>query len=130
MTSRARCRCRGEQVVLDVSVVIDQVKQRLVDRGLTIVQNVPIPDSDRQIVLLEAPQVKQLRTIYSFASWTRRACSGSGPGPRCRGGSERLVDLLPHAQSVLFDGCRHLAPPHRVAQLQLADELTKLWGRG
>ena len=30
---------QGGQIVLDVSDVIDQVKQRLVDRGLTIVQN-------------------------------------------------------------------------------------------
>jgi hypothetical protein len=59
---------QGEQVVLDISEVIDQVKQRLVDRGLTIVQKIPIPDSDRQIVLMEAPKVKQLRTVYAFAN--------------------------------------------------------------
>ncbi len=59
---------QGEQVVLDVSDVINQVKQRLVDRGLTIAQNVPVPDTDKQIVLMEAPQVKQLRTIYAFAN--------------------------------------------------------------
>jgi hypothetical protein len=59
---------QGEQVVLDVSEVIDRVKQRLVDRGLTIVQNVPVPDIDKQIVLMEAPQLKQLRTIYAFAN--------------------------------------------------------------
>jgi len=59
---------QGEQVVLDVSDVIDRVKQRLVDRGLTIVQNVPVPDIDKQIVLMEAPQLKQLRTIYAFAN--------------------------------------------------------------
>ena len=34
---------QGDQVVLDLSTVIDQVKQRLVDRGLTMVENVPIP---------------------------------------------------------------------------------------
>ena len=44
---------QDEQVVLDVSEVIDQVKQRLVARGLTIVENVPIPQTDSQIVLLE-----------------------------------------------------------------------------
>ncbi|WP_165546498.1 hypothetical protein [Kribbella soli] len=59
---------QGDQVVLDVSEVIDRVKQRLVDRGLTIVQNVPVPDIDKQIVLMEAPKVKQLRTIYAFAN--------------------------------------------------------------
>jgi len=59
---------QGEQIVLDVSEVIDRVKQRLVDRGLTIVEKVPVPDKDRQIVLMEAPQMKQLRTIYAFAN--------------------------------------------------------------
>src|SRR5215207_5811756 len=59
---------QGDQVVLDLSDVIDQVKQRLVARGLTIVENVPIPDKDRQIVLLEAPQLEQARMIYAFAN--------------------------------------------------------------
>jgi hypothetical protein len=59
---------QGDQVVLDVSEVIDQVKARLVARGLTIVENVPIPDVDKQIVLLDAPQLKQARTIYAFAN--------------------------------------------------------------
>ena len=47
--------------------VIDQVKQRLVARGLTIVQNIPTPSTDKQIVLLDAPRLRQLRTIYAFA---------------------------------------------------------------
>src|SRR4051812_11527411 len=59
---------QGEQVVLDVSEVIDQVKQRLVARGLTIVERIPIPDKDRQIVLMDAPQLAQARTIYAFAN--------------------------------------------------------------
>jgi hypothetical protein len=60
---------QGGAVVLDLSDVIDQVKQRLVDRGLTIVQNAPtLPAESQQIVLLEAPQLKQLRTIYAFTN--------------------------------------------------------------
>ena len=59
---------QGDQVVLDVSEVIDQVKQRLVARGLTMVEGVPIPETDRQIVLMDAPQLKQARTIYAFAN--------------------------------------------------------------
>jgi hypothetical protein len=59
---------QGDQVVLDVSEVIDQVKQRLVARGLTIVERVPIPEKDRQIVLMDAPQLQQARTIYAFAN--------------------------------------------------------------
>ena len=59
---------QGEQVVLDVDEVIDQVKQRLIARGLTLVENASIPETDRQIVLVEAPQLKQLRTIYAFSN--------------------------------------------------------------
>jgi hypothetical protein len=59
---------QGEQVVLDLSEVIEQVKQRLVARGLTIVERVPIPDKDRQVVLMDAPQLNQARTIYAFAN--------------------------------------------------------------
>jgi hypothetical protein len=59
---------QGDQVVLDVSDVIDQVKQRLVARGLTIVDKFPVPQKNRQIVLLDAPQLKQARTIYAFSN--------------------------------------------------------------
>ena len=31
-------------------------------------ENVPIPDVDKQIVLLDAPQLEQTRTIYAFAN--------------------------------------------------------------
>ena len=59
---------QGNQVVLDVDEVIDRVKERLVARGLTIVENVPIPETDRQIVLMDAPQLRQMRTIYAFGN--------------------------------------------------------------
>jgi hypothetical protein len=59
---------QGDQVVLDVSEVIAEVQQRLVARGLTIVENVPIPDVDKQIVLLDSSQLEQTRTIYAFAN--------------------------------------------------------------
>lgn len=59
---------QGDEIVLDVSEVIDQVKQRLVDRGLTVLDRVTLPDTDRQIVLLEAPQLKQVKNIYAFSN--------------------------------------------------------------
>lgn len=59
---------QGEEVVLDVSELIDEVKTRLVARGLTMIQNVPIPDVDKQIVLMEAPRLRQARTVYAFAN--------------------------------------------------------------
>ncbi|MGH3478570.1 MAG: hypothetical protein ACRDQD_17245 [Nocardioidaceae bacterium] len=59
---------QDDEVVLDVGEVIDQVKQRLADRGLTFVENAPIPETNRQIVLLDAPQLKQVRNIYAFTN--------------------------------------------------------------
>ncbi|TIC88263.1 hypothetical protein E8D34_04805 [Nocardioides sp. GY 10113] len=59
---------QGNEIVLDVDEVINVVKERLVARGLTLLEGVPIPETDRQVVLLDAPQVKQLRTIYAFAN--------------------------------------------------------------
>ena len=59
---------QGDEIVLDVSEVIEQVKQRLVDRGLTILDRIPLPDNDRQIVLLEAPELKQVKNIYAFTN--------------------------------------------------------------
>ena len=59
---------QGDQVVLDVSDVIDQVKQRLVDRGLTFAENVPIPQADRQIVLLTSSELNQAQNIYAFTN--------------------------------------------------------------
>src|SRR4051794_10532663 len=60
---------QGGDVVLDLSTIVDQVKQLLADRGLTFVKNAPpIPAADQQIVLLESDQLKQVRTIYAFSN--------------------------------------------------------------
>ncbi len=60
---------QGGDVVLDLSVVVDQVKAQLVQRGLTFVQNAPpIPAADQQIVILQSDQLKQVRTIYAFSN--------------------------------------------------------------
>ena len=59
---------QGDEVVLDIGVLVDQVKQGLVDRGFSAAANINVPQADRQIVLLEAPQLAQIRTIYSFTS--------------------------------------------------------------
>lgn len=56
------------QVVLDVGLVIDAVKAELVERGLTFVERVPIPDSDKQIVLLESDALDQAQTIWAFTN--------------------------------------------------------------
>ena len=61
-------RLEGDDVVLDISEVFVAIQDGLIDRGLTIAARFTIPDKDRQIVLLEAPQLAQLRTIYSITS--------------------------------------------------------------
>jgi hypothetical protein len=53
------------QIVLDLSVVIEQVKERLVANGLSAIENVPVPPAaDTQIVLLNNSQVDQARAVY------------------------------------------------------------------
>ena len=59
---------RGDEIVLDLDEVITRVQARLVDRGLTIADRVPIPETDRQVVIAEAPQVRKARTIYAFTN--------------------------------------------------------------
>jgi len=59
---------KGDQVVLDLGDVINLVKDRLVARGLTFLQNIPIPQVDTQIVLMDAPQLRQARAIYAAAN--------------------------------------------------------------
>lgn len=58
---------QGDQVILDTGDLIEEVKQRLVDRGLTIAANIPVPPiADRQIVLLTSPQLQTARTAYAL----------------------------------------------------------------
>ncbi|MGV1036464.1 MAG: hypothetical protein ACOYD0_05490 [Candidatus Nanopelagicales bacterium] len=59
---------QGDQIVLDTGDLIAAVKTELGEKGLTSLANRPTPAAaDRQIVLLDAPQVKQARLIYSFS---------------------------------------------------------------
>ncbi len=59
---------RGSQVVLDTGVIAEQVKQQLVQRGLGVLANVPVPpQAQRQIVLLDAPQLAEIRAAYVVA---------------------------------------------------------------
>jgi hypothetical protein len=58
---------QGDQVILDTGDLIAEVKQRLVDRGLTIAANLPVPPiADRQVVLLTSPQLQTARTAYAL----------------------------------------------------------------
>ena len=59
---------QGEDVVLDISPLISAVQQNLVDRGVSVAANIPIPEINKQIVLFQSPALAQLRTIYSLTS--------------------------------------------------------------
>jgi len=58
---------RDDQLVLSTAAVAEAAKQELVDRGVTPLANVQIPDSiDQDIVLLRGEELKQARLIYSL----------------------------------------------------------------
>jgi hypothetical protein len=52
------------QVVLDLGTVADQVRERLVDRGVGVLKRVHIPSGQAQIVLFESDTVSQLSTVF------------------------------------------------------------------
>lgn len=58
----------GDDLVLNISSLLQQVQQSLVDDGIEIAGAVTIPESDAQVVLLDSPALAQARAIYSFAS--------------------------------------------------------------
>lgn len=59
---------QGDEVILDISPLITAVQQNLVDRGVTVAANIPIPEIDKQVVLFSSPALAQLRTLYSLSS--------------------------------------------------------------
>jgi len=58
----------GDNVVLDISSLLGQVQTFLVDQGITVAGNITVPDTDRQIVLMNAPALAQAQFIYSLTS--------------------------------------------------------------
>lgn len=57
----------GDQLILDTGDLIEIVKQRLVDRGLSWAANIPVPPLvDRQVVILTSPQLATARTAYAI----------------------------------------------------------------
>ena len=57
---------RDSAIVLDISSLLVVVQERLVERGVTIAQNVTIPEDMTQIVLYESPAIGAVQTIYAF----------------------------------------------------------------
>ena len=56
----------GDKLVLDVTDLLEAVKKEVVASGFKLAENVTIPQTDRQIVLLESPALAQVRFIYSL----------------------------------------------------------------
>lgn len=59
---------QGDKIVLDISSLLGEVQQYLVDEGITAAANITIPDNDRTIVLAESPALAQVRFVYSLTS--------------------------------------------------------------
>ena len=58
----------GNQVVLDISSLLNEVKSQVVAAGLTLAEGVNIPESDTQIVLFESPIIGQIQLLYQLSS--------------------------------------------------------------
>jgi len=58
----------GDQLVLNISSLLQEVQTSLVDEGIDVAGLVTIPDSDAQVVILDSPQLAQARAIYGLAS--------------------------------------------------------------
>jgi hypothetical protein len=58
----------GDDLVLNISSLLQEVQTALVDEGIEIAGAITIPESDAQVVLLDSPALAQARAIYGFAS--------------------------------------------------------------
>lgn len=61
-------RLQGDQIVLDITTALQRIQTYLVDNGVSAVANITVPETNRQIVLADAPQLAQIRFIYSLTS--------------------------------------------------------------
>ena len=58
----------GDLLVLNISTLLQDVQQSLVDDGIAVAGVVTIPESDAQIVLLDSPALAQVRAVYELTS--------------------------------------------------------------
>ncbi len=58
----------GDAIVLDVTSLLTVIQQKLVADGATILENVPIPDNGKQVVLFESPMIGAAQTIYKLSA--------------------------------------------------------------
>lgn len=59
------------QITLDISLLAEQTKQRLADKGLPLVNSIQIPESKREVVLFRSPSLAKLQAaIGVMNAWT------------------------------------------------------------
>jgi hypothetical protein len=58
----------GDNLVLSLDSLIVLGQEKLVEQGITFAENITIPATDRQFVLMNVPALEQARTFYSFSA--------------------------------------------------------------
>ena len=58
----------GDNLVLNLDPLIALGQEKLVEQGITFAENVTIPPTDRQFILMSVPALEQARTFYSFSA--------------------------------------------------------------
>jgi hypothetical protein len=59
---------QGDNVVLDTSIALTAIQQKLVDSGIAVAGKITIPQSDRQVVLFNSPALGQIRFVYALTA--------------------------------------------------------------
>lgn len=59
---------QGDNLVLNLDPLIALGQEKLVEQGITFAENITIPQTDRQFILMSVPALEQARTIYSFSA--------------------------------------------------------------
>lgn len=105
-------------------------RQLMMGQGERLPQGLPPPPpwserADRLEDMLAA--VGFLSFELARISQPTLVLSGGLSNVRFRRLAERMAEVMPHAECVTFPHCSHLTPPHRTAQRELTEVLTKFW---
>ncbi len=59
---------QGDNLVLNLDPLIALGQEKLVEQGITFAENITVPQTDRQFILMSVPALEQARTIYSYSA--------------------------------------------------------------